>query len=201
MAAWRCKIDPWSFPDPEPVRRRRRRRRQPSCSPAAASGARRRCTAQLDGVLAVRPGYAGGDAATANYDDVCTGTTGHAEAIEIRFDPARIALGQILKIFFSIAHDPTQVEPPGRRRGHAVPLGDLLRQRGAAPHRRRPTSGRSTARGCSTRRSPRRSSRSSASSRPSSTTTTTPRATRGSPTSARCRRPRWRSCARSMPTC
>ena len=61
----------------------------------------------------MRPGYAGGAAETANYDDVCTGTTGHAEAIEIVFDPARIAPGQILKIFFSIAHDPTQVNRQG----------------------------------------------------------------------------------------
>ena len=68
---------------------------------------------QLDGVLSVRPGYAGGAAETANYDDVCTGRTGHAEAIEIVFDPARVDLGQILKIFFSIAHDPTQVDRQG----------------------------------------------------------------------------------------
>ena len=68
---------------------------------------------QLDGVLSVRPGYAGGAAGTANYDDVCTGTTGHAEAIEIAFDPARITLGQVLTIFFSIAHDPTQVNRQG----------------------------------------------------------------------------------------
>jgi peptide-methionine (S)-S-oxide reductase len=61
----------------------------------------------------VRPGYAGGTAETANYEDVCTGTTGHAEAIEIVFDPARVALGRILKIFFSIAHDPTQVNRQG----------------------------------------------------------------------------------------
>lgn len=68
---------------------------------------------QLDGVLSVRPGYAGGASATANYDDVCTGTTGHAEAIEIVFDPARVHLGQILRIFFSIAHDPTQLNRQG----------------------------------------------------------------------------------------
>ena len=51
--------------------------------------------------------------ATANYQDVCSGDTGHAEAIEIRFDPSRVALGQILKIFFSIAHDPTQLNRQG----------------------------------------------------------------------------------------
>lgn len=68
---------------------------------------------QLDGVTSVRPGYAGGSAATANYEDVCSGTTGHAEAIEVTFDPMRMALGQILKVFFSIAHDPTQVNRQG----------------------------------------------------------------------------------------
>mgnify|MGYP001142135362 CR=1 FL=1 len=106
------KIDPWSFPDPVPV---------PEAGDAGNSivlaGGCFWCTeavnAQLDGVLTVRPGYAGGSAATANYDDVCTGTTGHAEAIEIAFDPARIGLGQILKIFFSIAHDPTQLNRQG----------------------------------------------------------------------------------------
>jgi len=106
------KIDPWSFPDPEPV---------PDTGDAGntlvLAGGCFWCTeavyAQLDGVLSVRPGYAGGAAATANYDDVCTGRTGHAEAIEIVFDPARVALGQILKIFFSIAHDPTQLNRQG----------------------------------------------------------------------------------------
>jgi peptide-methionine (S)-S-oxide reductase len=68
---------------------------------------------QLEGVLSVRPGYAGGTELTANYQDVCSGDTGHAEAIEIRFDPSRVALGPILKIFFSIAHDPTQLNRQG----------------------------------------------------------------------------------------
>jgi len=68
---------------------------------------------QLDGVLSVRPGYTGGAAQTANYQDVCGGDTGHAEAIEIRFDPSRVALRQILRIFFSIAHDPTQLNRQG----------------------------------------------------------------------------------------
>jgi peptide-methionine (S)-S-oxide reductase len=106
------KIDPGSFPDPLPV---------PATPDAGSSivlaGGCFWCTeavySMLDGVLSVRPGYAGGSEATANYDDVCTGTTGHAEAIEVEFDPARIELGQILKIFFSIAHDPTQLNRQG----------------------------------------------------------------------------------------
>jgi peptide-methionine (S)-S-oxide reductase len=63
---------------------------------------------QLDGVTAVTSGYAGGTAETADYQTVCTGTTDHAEAVEIRYDPSRLSYGQLLKVFFSIAHDPTQ---------------------------------------------------------------------------------------------
>ena len=63
---------------------------------------------QLDGVLAVTPGYAGGTRETADYETVSTGRTKHAEAIRITYDPARATYGQLLKIFFSVAHDPTQ---------------------------------------------------------------------------------------------
>ena len=63
---------------------------------------------ELDGVLAVPPGYAGGTGETANYETVSGGSTKHAEAIRITYDPARITYGQLLKIFFSVTHDPTQ---------------------------------------------------------------------------------------------
>jgi peptide-methionine (S)-S-oxide reductase len=106
------KIDPSSFPDPQPIADG-----GDAGNCIVIAGGCFWCTeavySQLDGVLSVRPGYAGGAADTANYDDVCTGTTGHAEAVEIVFDPARIELGQILKIFFSIAHDPTQLNRQG----------------------------------------------------------------------------------------
>ena len=69
--------------------------------------------AQLDGVLAVTNGYAGGTADTADYDTVCSGRTGHAEVVRVRFDPAKITFGQILKVFFSIAHDPTEKDRQG----------------------------------------------------------------------------------------
>jgi peptide-methionine (S)-S-oxide reductase len=68
---------------------------------------------QLDGVMSVTSGYAGGTAETANYQAVCTGTTAHAEAVSIKYDPARITYGQILKVFFWIAHDPTQLNRQG----------------------------------------------------------------------------------------
>ena len=72
---------------------------------------------EMDGVLSVRSGYAGGTAETADYDSVCSGRTDHAEVIEVRFDPKRVTFGQILKVFFSIAHDPTQLNRQGADRG------------------------------------------------------------------------------------
>jgi len=69
--------------------------------------------AQLDGVRDVTNGYAGGTAETADYETVCGGRTGHAEVVRVRFDPAKLTFGQILKVFFSIAHDPTQKDGQG----------------------------------------------------------------------------------------
>jgi peptide-methionine (S)-S-oxide reductase len=65
------------------------------------------------GVLNAVSGYAGGAKETANYDKVSTGTTGHAESVEIKFDPKQISYGKILRIFFSVAHDPTQLDRQG----------------------------------------------------------------------------------------
>ena len=64
---------------------------------------------QLDGVEKVVSGYAGGDASTADYQSVCTGMTKHAEVVEVTFNPKKITYGEILKVFFAIAHDPTQL--------------------------------------------------------------------------------------------
>ncbi len=73
--------------------------------------------AKLDGVLGVVSGYAGGTAETANYQAVCSGMTDHAEVIRVRFDANRISYGQILKVFFAIAHDPTQLNRQGHDMG------------------------------------------------------------------------------------
>jgi peptide-methionine (S)-S-oxide reductase len=64
---------------------------------------------QLKGVSSVVSGYSGGTVATANYNAVSNGTTSHAEAVKIVYDPNQISYGQLLKIYFLIAHDPTQV--------------------------------------------------------------------------------------------
>ena len=71
----------------------------------------------LDGVQSVVSGYAGGDAASANYEAVCSGRTGHAEVVEVRYDPRRISFGTLLKLFFAVAHDPTQKDRQGNDRG------------------------------------------------------------------------------------
>ena len=71
----------------------------------------------LEGVLEATSGYAGGTADTADYETVCSGTTNHAEALRIRYDPKRISFGQLLKIFFSVAHDPTQLDRQGNDHG------------------------------------------------------------------------------------
>lgn len=65
------------------------------------------------GVTRVVSGYAGGNADTATYEQVSTGRTGHAESVQVFYDPARISYGQLLKVFFSVAHDPTELNRQG----------------------------------------------------------------------------------------
>ena len=65
------------------------------------------------GVTKVVAGYSGGERATAHYEMVGTETTGHAESVEITFDPKQISYGQLLQLFFSVAHDPTQLNRQG----------------------------------------------------------------------------------------
>jgi peptide-methionine (S)-S-oxide reductase len=65
------------------------------------------------GVRQVLSGYSGGDKATADYEAVSRGGTGHAESVEIRFDPKVISYGEILRIYFSVVHDPTQLDRQG----------------------------------------------------------------------------------------
>jgi len=67
----------------------------------------------VKGVNEVVSGYAGGDADTATYAQVSTGSTGHAESVRISYDPSRVTYGQLLKVYFAIAHDPTQLDRQG----------------------------------------------------------------------------------------
>lgn len=68
---------------------------------------------RVKGVIKTTAGYAGGSASTATYDQVTTETTGHAESVEVVYDPSKITYGQLLRIFFSVAHDPTQLNRQG----------------------------------------------------------------------------------------
>lgn len=67
----------------------------------------------VKGVERVWAGYTGGAASTAHYDEVSTGTTGHAESVQILFDPRVVSYGQLLRVFFSVAHDPTELDYQG----------------------------------------------------------------------------------------
>lgn len=71
----------------------------------------------VKGVTAATSGYTGGDASTARYEIVSSGTTGHAESVSITYDPSQITYGQLLRVFFSVAHDPTQVDRQGPDEG------------------------------------------------------------------------------------
>jgi peptide-methionine (S)-S-oxide reductase len=68
---------------------------------------------RLKGVTNVVAGFAGGDKSTAHYETVSTGATGHAESVKITYDPSQITFGQLLKVYFSVAHDPTELNRQG----------------------------------------------------------------------------------------
>jgi peptide-methionine (S)-S-oxide reductase len=71
----------------------------------------------VKGVKDVTSGFSGGDASTAHYETVSEGESGHAESVKVVFDPAVVSYGQLLKVFFSVAHDPTQLNRQGPDRG------------------------------------------------------------------------------------
>ena len=71
----------------------------------------------VKGVTGAVSGYAGGDRDTAVYETVGTGTTGHAESVEVTYDPAKVTYGQLLQVYFSVAHDPTELNYQGPDRG------------------------------------------------------------------------------------
>ncbi|MFT3744455.1 MAG: peptide-methionine (S)-S-oxide reductase MsrA [Pyrinomonadaceae bacterium] len=67
----------------------------------------------VKGVIDVKSGYAGGDAKSADYETVSSGSTDHAESVQVVFDPTKVTYAQLLKIFFSVAHDPTELNRQG----------------------------------------------------------------------------------------
>jgi len=71
----------------------------------------------VKGVISATSGYSGGEAKTAEYEVVSTGRTGHAESVKVVFDPSQITYGQLLHVFFSVAHDPTQLNRQGPDEG------------------------------------------------------------------------------------
>jgi peptide-methionine (S)-S-oxide reductase len=71
----------------------------------------------VNGVERAVSGYAGGQIAHPSYEQVSTGTTGYAESVQVTFDPRRVGLGDILRIYFSVAHDPTQIDAQGPDEG------------------------------------------------------------------------------------
>jgi peptide-methionine (S)-S-oxide reductase len=71
----------------------------------------------VKGVISATSGYSGGEAKTAEYEVVSTGETGHAESVKINYDPSLITYGELLRVFFSVAHDPTQLNRQGPDEG------------------------------------------------------------------------------------
>lgn len=108
------RVEPSKFPDPEldsalAV--------APGRALAVLAGGCFWCTEavyrELDGVLGVVCGYAGDSADKAEYQTVCSGATDHAEVVQVVYDPSRLSYGRLLKIFFAVAHDPTQLDRQG----------------------------------------------------------------------------------------
>ncbi len=71
----------------------------------------------VKGVISATSGYSGGNAKTAEYETVSTGDTGHAESVQIVYDPSQVTYGELLRVFFSVAHDPTQLNRQGPDEG------------------------------------------------------------------------------------
>lgn len=101
----------------------------------------------VKGVYEVVSGYAGGKTATAHYEQVSEGNTGHAEAVHVRFDPAQISYQQLLDVFFSVAHNPTQLNRQGPDYGSqyrsAIFYTSMEQQRAAQGYIQRLTAARS----------------------------------------------------------
>ena len=100
----------------------------------------------VKGVSDVVSGYAGGSGATAHYEMVSAGNSGHAESVRVRFDPAQVSYRQLLQVFFSVAHDPTQLNRQGPDTGSqyrsAIFYTDAEQQKAAQDYIRQLTAAR-----------------------------------------------------------
>ena len=155
---------------------------------------------RVKGVLDTTAGYSGGSADTATYDQVTTETTGHAESVEVVYDPSVITYGQLLRIFFSVVHDPTQLNRQGPDVGTSYRSAifydnDEQQQHRPGLHR----AARRRPRLPQARSSP-RSRRSRASTTPRTTTRTTPSTTPTTPTSRSATAPRSKPSSTSSPS-
>ena len=86
----------------------------------------------VKGVASATSGYSGGTVTNPDYEQVSSGETGHAESVQIVYDPSKITLGQLLKVFFSVAHDPTELNRQGPDTGTPVSYTHLPPSRCAA---------------------------------------------------------------------
>ena len=102
----------------------------------------------VKGVTNAVSGYAGGDKDTAHYEMVGTGQTGHAETVEVTYDPSKVTYGQLLQVFFSVAHNPTQLNYQGPDHGTQYRSADLLSPTTSRRRSRRAISTSSTRRRC-----------------------------------------------------
>ena len=100
----------------------------------------------VKGVTDAVSGYAGGDRRPPHYETVSGGATGHAESVQVTFDPTQISYGKLLQIYFSVAHNPTELNRQGPDTRHAIPLGHVPDQRRRSARWPRPTSRSSTRR-------------------------------------------------------
>jgi peptide-methionine (S)-S-oxide reductase len=80
---------------------------------------------QVEGVIKVTSGYSGGYVENPSYQEVCTGTTGHAECLNIVFDPSKISFDELLEMFWQV-HDPTSLNRQGADAGHTIPQCSVL---------------------------------------------------------------------------
>jgi peptide-methionine (S)-S-oxide reductase len=113
LAALCSAKSPTQFPDPAVDSDRAAKGRQTAVFAGGCFWCTEAVFEQLAGVDKVVSGFSGGDAASAHYEIVSSGKTNHAESIEITYDPAKITYGTLLKVFFSVAHDPTQLNRQG----------------------------------------------------------------------------------------